>query len=68
MEECEALCSRLAIIVSGKFKCLGNPGKDPKNKCGSAYILQGKIKTVKQAKEVQKLKIFIETTFPGTKG
>ncbi|KAF3814210.1 hypothetical protein GH733_017826 [Mirounga leonina] len=32
MEECEALCSRLAIIVNGKFKCLGNPGKDPKNK------------------------------------
>ena len=25
MEECEALCSRLAIMVNGRFKCLGSP-------------------------------------------
>lgn len=24
MEECEALCTRLAIMVNGSFKCLGN--------------------------------------------
>jgi ATP-binding cassette subfamily A (ABC1) protein 3 len=24
MEECEALCTRLAIMVNGKFKCLGS--------------------------------------------
>lgn len=24
MEECEALCTRLAIMVNGKFKCIGN--------------------------------------------
>ena len=23
MEECEALCTRLAIMVNGEFKCLG---------------------------------------------
>ena len=23
MEECEALCTRLAIMVNGQFKCLG---------------------------------------------
>jgi len=23
MEECEALCTRLAIMVNGTFKCLG---------------------------------------------
>jgi ABC-type multidrug transport system ATPase subunit len=23
MEECEALCTQLAIMVNGKFKCLG---------------------------------------------
>ena len=23
MEECEALCTRLAIMVNGSFKCLG---------------------------------------------
>ncbi|XP_013927414.1 PREDICTED: ATP-binding cassette sub-family A member 3-like, partial [Thamnophis sirtalis] len=25
MEECEALCTRLAIMVNGQFKCLGSP-------------------------------------------
>lgn len=25
MEECEALCSRLAIMVNGRFCCLGSP-------------------------------------------
>ena len=24
MEECEALCTRLAIMVKGQFKCLGS--------------------------------------------
>jgi ABC-type multidrug transport system ATPase subunit len=24
MEECEALCTRLAIMVNGKFQCLGS--------------------------------------------
>lgn len=24
MEECEALCTRLAIMVNGQFKCLGS--------------------------------------------
>jgi ABC-type multidrug transport system ATPase subunit len=26
MEECEALCTRLAIMAKGKFVCLGSPG------------------------------------------
>lgn len=25
MEECEALCTRLAIMVKGSFRCLGSP-------------------------------------------
>ena len=24
MEECEALCTRVAIMVNGQFKCLGS--------------------------------------------
>lgn len=24
MEECEALCTRLAVMVNGEFKCLGS--------------------------------------------
>jgi ABC-type multidrug transport system ATPase subunit len=25
MEECEALCGRIAIMVNGEFKCMGTP-------------------------------------------
>ena len=39
MEECEALCTRLAIMVNGSFKCLGSI-QHLKNKWGFALILQ----------------------------
>ena len=38
MEECEALCSRLGIMVNGKFKCLGSI-QHLKNRYGSGYSL-----------------------------
>jgi len=38
MEECEALCSRLAIMVNGRFRCLGSP-QQLKNKFGEGYTL-----------------------------
>ena len=25
MEECEALCSRLTVMVNGRFQCVGSP-------------------------------------------
>jgi ABC-type multidrug transport system ATPase subunit len=39
MEECEALCNRLVIMVDGRFKCLGSPGY-LKNKFGIGYIVK----------------------------
>ncbi|XP_047128528.1 ATP-binding cassette sub-family A member 2 isoform X1 [Hydra vulgaris] len=38
MEECETLCSRIAIMVNGEFKCLGTP-QHLKNKYGLEYII-----------------------------
>jgi ATP-binding cassette subfamily A (ABC1) protein 3 len=38
MEECEALCTRLAIMVNGEFKSLGS-AQHLKNKFGSGYTL-----------------------------
>ena len=43
MEECEALCTRLAIMVSGQFKCMGST-QHIKTKYGSGYVVQIKIK------------------------
>ena len=38
MEECEALCTRLVIMVNGEFKCLGSP-QHLKSKFGNGYKL-----------------------------
>ena len=38
MEECEVLCSRLAIMVAGRFECIG-PAQHLKNKYGKGYTL-----------------------------
>jgi ABC-type multidrug transport system ATPase subunit len=38
MEECEALCTRLVIMVNGQFKCLGSP-QHLKTKFGNGYKL-----------------------------
>lgn len=43
MEECEALCTRLAIMVNGTFRCLGST-QHLKNKFAKGYILTVKVK------------------------
>ncbi|XP_041978073.1 phospholipid-transporting ATPase ABCA3-like [Aricia agestis] len=43
MEECEALCSRLTIMVNGRFSCLG-PLQHLKNKFSQGYTLIVKCK------------------------
>lgn len=43
MEECEALCTRLAIMVNGNFKCLGST-QHLKSKFSDGYTLTIKIK------------------------
>uniref|UniRef100_A0A914WE89 ABC transporter domain-containing protein n=1 Tax=Plectus sambesii TaxID=2011161 RepID=A0A914WE89_9BILA len=53
MEECEALCTRLGIMVAGQFQCLGSP-QHIKSKYGLGFTLQIKVATldvVEQAKQ-----------------
>jgi ATP-binding cassette subfamily A (ABC1) protein 3 len=38
MEECEALCTRLAIMVDGQFKCIGSP-QTVKSTYGAGFSL-----------------------------
>ncbi|XP_072009201.1 ATP-binding cassette sub-family A member 13 isoform X2 [Engystomops pustulosus] len=38
MEECEFLCSRLAIMVNGLFKCIGSP-QHIKNRFGEGFMV-----------------------------
>ncbi|XP_034369621.1 phospholipid-transporting ATPase ABCA3-like [Arvicanthis niloticus] len=65
MEECEALCTRLAIMVQGKLVCLGSP-QHLKNKFGNIYTMTIKFKTGTDVNVVQDLKAFIAKVFPGS--
>jgi len=39
MEECDSLCTRLAIMVNGKFRCLGSP-QHIKSKFADGYTMK----------------------------
>uniref|UniRef100_A0A8C5A8T7 ABC transporter domain-containing protein n=1 Tax=Gadus morhua TaxID=8049 RepID=A0A8C5A8T7_GADMO len=69
MEECEALCTRLAVMVNGQFKCLGSP-QHLKSKFGSGYTLLAKVHCDADSDhmdaDLQVFKDFIESTFPGS--
>ncbi|KAL1779811.1 ATP-binding cassette sub-family A member 17 isoform X1 [Sigmodon hispidus] len=65
MEECEALCTRLAIMVQGQFKCLGSP-QHLKSKYGSGYSLQAKVQSGGKQEVLEQFKAFVDLTFPGS--
>ncbi|XP_066546484.1 phospholipid-transporting ATPase ABCA3 [Amia ocellicauda] len=65
MEECEALCTRLAVMVNGQFKCLGSP-QHLKSKFGSGYTLLAKVRVDLEEADLLPFKDFIQSTFPGS--
>lgn len=58
MEECEALCTRIAIMVNGQFKCLGST-QHLKNKFGDGYTLMAKINTAAQTDTLGTIKRYV---------
>uniref|UniRef100_A0A8C1FHT1 P-type phospholipid transporter n=1 Tax=Cyprinus carpio carpio TaxID=630221 RepID=A0A8C1FHT1_CYPCA len=66
MEECEALCTRLAIMVNGTFKCLGTI-QHLKYKFGGGYVVTMKIKAEKAGMppDLIPAESFMESSFPG---
>ncbi|CAH1108169.1 unnamed protein product [Psylliodes chrysocephalus] len=65
MEECEALCTRLAIMVNGTFKCLGST-QHLKNKFAEGYTLTIKLKKDSESEaETGPIEKFIREHFPG---
>ncbi|XP_064420182.1 ATP-binding cassette sub-family A member 2 [Latimeria chalumnae] len=60
MEECEALCTRLAIMVNGRFKCLGSI-QHLKNRFGDGYMITVRTKSSLNVKEVVR---FFNRNFP----
>lgn len=67
MEECEALCTRLAIMVNGEFKCLGST-QHLKNKFSKGFFLTIKIGQEAQGdltNRIANIKAFISQAFSG---
>ncbi|KAJ7993627.1 hypothetical protein DPEC_G00256600 [Dallia pectoralis] len=60
MEECEALCTRLGIMVNGRFRCLGSI-QHLKNRFGDGYMITVRTKTSCNVKEVVR---FFNRNFP----
>ncbi|XP_015785350.1 ATP-binding cassette sub-family A member 1 [Tetranychus urticae] len=67
MDECEALCSRIGIMVRGNFKCLGST-QHLKEKFGQGFTLIIKInqEALKKEDEIDKIKQFIKDEFPSS--
>lgn len=63
MEECEALCSRLAIMVKGQFRCLGSL-QHIKNRFGSGFTV--KMYLAKASCDTEAITGFMQRRFPST--
>lgn len=63
MDECEALCTKVAIMVDGQFKCLGST-QHLKNKFSNGYTLTVKIgKDSNTVDHVLEVKEFVNKSF-----
>jgi ABC-type multidrug transport system ATPase subunit len=65
MDEAEALCPKIGIMVEGKFKCFGS-AQYLKNKYGMGYELEVKVKNLNsqelaQQKMACSIKEFVKT-------
>ena len=66
MEECEALCTRMAIMVNGRFRCLGST-QHLINKFGAGYTLIARLAYPGDGSlpNIQGVQTFVEERFPG---
>ncbi|XP_073077021.1 ATP-binding cassette sub-family A member 2 isoform X2 [Manis javanica] len=60
MEECEALCTRLAIMVNGRLHCLGSI-QHLKNRFGDGYMITVRTRSSQNVKDVVR---FFNRNFP----
>ncbi|GFS22091.1 ATP-binding cassette sub-family A member 2-like [Elysia marginata] len=63
MEECEALCSRMAIMVNGTFKCLGS-STHLKNRFGDGYTFTIRVRGPDYQRARREVTRFIERNIP----
>uniref|UniRef100_A0A8D3EE15 ABC transporter domain-containing protein n=1 Tax=Scophthalmus maximus TaxID=52904 RepID=A0A8D3EE15_SCOMX len=63
MEECEALCTRMAIMVNGRFRCLGSV-QHLKNRFGDGYTII--LRVAGPDPDLRPAMEFIEQELPGS--
>uniref|UniRef100_A0A7N5ZRN0 P-type phospholipid transporter n=1 Tax=Anabas testudineus TaxID=64144 RepID=A0A7N5ZRN0_ANATE len=63
MEECEALCTRMAIMVNGRFRCLGSV-QHLKNRFGDGYTII--LRVAGPNPDLRPVMEFIERELPGS--
>ncbi|XP_059201726.1 phospholipid-transporting ATPase ABCA1-like isoform X2 [Centropristis striata] len=63
MEECEALCTRMAIMVNGRFRCLGSV-QHLKNRFGDGYTII--LRVAGPDADLQPVMKFIESELSGS--
>ncbi|KAM4739858.1 phospholipid-transporting ATPase ABCA1 isoform 2-T2 [Anableps anableps] len=63
MEECEALCTRMAIMVNGRFQCLGSV-QHLKNRFGDGYTIVLRLADTKSDDESRSIDAYMRTSFP----
>uniref|UniRef100_A0A3B5M8A6 P-type phospholipid transporter n=1 Tax=Xiphophorus couchianus TaxID=32473 RepID=A0A3B5M8A6_9TELE len=63
MEECEALCTRMAIMVNGRFRCLGSV-QHLKNRFGDGYTII--LRVAGPDPDLRLVMEFIERELPGS--
>uniref|UniRef100_A0A8C4INI3 P-type phospholipid transporter n=1 Tax=Dicentrarchus labrax TaxID=13489 RepID=A0A8C4INI3_DICLA len=63
MEECEALCTRMAIMVNGRFKCFGSI-QHLKSRFGDGYTVIVRVGGSPPA--LKPVEDFVQHTFPGS--
>uniref|UniRef100_A0A4W5PTA2 P-type phospholipid transporter n=1 Tax=Hucho hucho TaxID=62062 RepID=A0A4W5PTA2_9TELE len=67
MEECEALCTRMAIMVNGRFQCLGSV-QHLKNRFGDGYTIVLRLSGTNPTKPPEDpcpVDTYIKGSFPG---
>ena len=63
MEECEALCNRLVIMVKGQLVCIG-ASQELKQRFGAGYDIHIKLNPSRTDDDVSSIKRIIETSLP----
>lgn len=64
MDECEALCTRLAIMVNGEFRCLGSV-QHLKSKYAQGFVLMVRVRGAVVEEDVRRVEAFVAEHFQG---